>query len=526
MSQLFTSRLDVISKLTNEQGKPLIPLSWWPQALAALDDEPVRELVLWLLRQEGKCTFLAAAVASTILTIPNAYVLLVAGSEKQQKAVYHRKLRRPLERLMTHVGLDDLAHFTANGVEIAAMNSAVEVIAPNQSTAPGRTIKELYFDECRSISDDTFVTLAPSVIGSGGKMILASTAGRPAGFFYQITQHPTAQTVLIHTDRHENPHASQSVMGYLKARLGLLSPAAMSREIENQFAEDGQQFLSSSLIDARVDEYLVEWEGSEGEAFTFGDLSRKHDLTSVITLVRLPARHPEAQDHLIVASLRLWDPTQSPTGEVPFEDVRAHLADLPRRFPRLRKLLIDGGAEGGSVFPFCRQHPQLTLITEEFHATQESNRELWGALKARLESGTLSIPRHERLVLELKSLRQESTALGLSWRIVDSSKRLHRDVSLSLAGAYFAAGAPPIPLTLWCDGQSITSALPAPSDAVPEAQPVGTLPVAALGASGELNHIERALKRHGMYFPDDPPPPPPTLDEALRAIGEKYRQWR
>jgi hypothetical protein len=524
MSLVFRSRMDVISKLTGEHGKKLTPLSWWTPALRALDDRKTRELCLWLKRQEGKSTFVGACASSTILTKRNAYVLLVAGSEKQQKAIYHRKLRRPLERLMKQVGLDDLAHFTANGVEIPAMNSAVEVIAPNQGTAPGRTITELYFDECRSIPDDVFVTLAPSVIGSGGKMILASTAGRPAGFFYEICQHPTPETLLIHTDQHENPHASQSVFSYLKGRLGLLSPAALSREIDNQFAEDGQQFLSAALIDHAVDPYLVEWASSEGEAFAFGDLSRKRDLTSVVVLVRLPARVPEAQDHLTVASLKLWDPKTSPTGEVEFAEVRQHLADLAQRFPRLRRVLIDSGAEAGSVLPFCRQHPVLTLSAQEFHATQESNRELWGALKARLESGTLSLPRHHRLLLELKSLRQESTALGLSWRITDGSKKLHRDVSLALAGACFAAGSPPVPLTLWCSGTAITSAPATPELPTSAPQPVGTSRLPPVGR--EQSAIEVALRKTGFYFPGDTHHAPWNPDDPFEGISEKFARWK
>jgi hypothetical protein len=41
---------------------------------------------------------------------------------------------------------------------------------------------------------------------------------------------------------------------------------------------------------------------------------------------------------------------------------------------------------------------------------------------------------------ELRHLRQETFAFGSRWRITDGSKRLHRDVSLELAGAVYAAG--------------------------------------------------------------------------------------
>ena len=351
MTTLFASRLDVIKRLTGDHGGKLVPLCWWAQALAALDDQLTREVVLWLKRQQGKSTFVGGAAASTILTKPNSYVLLVAGSEKQQRAIYGRKLRRPLERLMKARKLDDLARFTDNGIEIPALNSALEVIAPNSATVPGRSVTELYLDECRSIPDDVFITLAPSVIGTGGKLILASTAGRPAGFFYEICQHPSPETLLIHATESNNPHASKSVLDYLKRRLGLLSPAAVAREIENQFAEDGQPFLSPDLIEAAVDPYVTESWSETAECVGFADLSRKRDLSSVVIVTRHASRRPEVADHLRVVSVKVWDPKRDTTGEVDFREVRAHLAALPRRFPHLRTLLIDGGAEGRERLP-------------------------------------------------------------------------------------------------------------------------------------------------------------------------------
>jgi hypothetical protein len=50
------------------------------------------------------------------------------------------------------------------------------------------------------------------------------------------------------------------------------------------------------------------------------------------------------------------------------------------------------------------------------------------------------MPRHERLLAELRGLKQESFAFGGKWRIIDSSRKYHRDVSLALAGACHAAG--------------------------------------------------------------------------------------
>ncbi len=77
-------------------------------------------------------------------------------------------------------------------------------------------------------------------------------------------------------------------------------------------------------------------------------------------------------------------------------------------------------------------------MTKGFSGTPENNMKLWGALAARLHARTLTIPWHERLIAELRGLRQQQFAFGSKWRVVDSSRKFHRDVSLTLAGACFA----------------------------------------------------------------------------------------
>jgi hypothetical protein len=220
----------------------------------------------------------------------------------------------------------------------------------------------------------------------------------------------------------------------------VLVPSAKRRELDNEFVEDNDSFLPATLIDAAIDDALGELPSSPLAAFAFYDLSRKRDLTSRVVVVREAAQRPEARDHLRVASLRLWDPRQSPTTEVDFAEVRADLAGLPGRFPRLEVVLVDEGSEAGSLLPFAKATAALTLKVRGFMASPESNASLWGAMAARLHSRTLSIPRHERLIAELRGLRQETFSFGSRWRVVDASRRLHRDVSLALAGACFAAG--------------------------------------------------------------------------------------
>jgi hypothetical protein len=167
------------------------------------------------------------------------------------------------------------------------------------------------------------------------------------------------------------------------------------------------------------------------------DLGRKRDLTSLVGVERIAPRRPEAADHLRVCGMLVWDPKRSPTGEVDFAEVRAALGALPVRCAKLAALVVDEGAEAGTVLPYLRAHPVLSALVQGFIGTPKSNLALWSALKGRFYGRTLSIPNHPRLLGELRGLQVEQFAF---WRVTDRSKRFHRDVSVSLAMAVWAAG--------------------------------------------------------------------------------------
>lgn len=203
------------------------------------------------------------------------------------------------------------------------------------------------------------------------------------------------------------------------------------------------------------------------EAYSAGDLAFKRDLLSVVTVVRERPRRPEASDHLVVREIWARDPKASATREIDFGEVRAYLGQLPQRFPALQGMWIEQGAEASSVLPWARQHPRLSLLVKPFIATADSNMAIWSALVARLNARTISIPRHDRLLSELRGLRAESFAFGSKWRVVDSSRKFHRDVSFSLALAVFAAGVADdyVPLTMTAVGPGGSETFGGESDA-------------------------------------------------------------
>ena len=434
------TRLEVVEALPGEFGQPITVLPWWRELLEALDDPALMLLIVLLTRQSGKSQSAFHMGASELLTRRNAFVLYVAAAEHQAGAVFERKLRAPFMALLKAQRIAPSAvRFTKRGVEVPSLGSALEIVPANAATTPGRSPTLLIFDEARDIPDNVFTALAPSVIGASGKVLIASTTGPPRGFLYDLCQQAASspETWLYRSAENLNPRANQDVLAFLRRKLGALFPAAMRRELEGEFADDGDELIAAPLIEGAIDDQLGEVPEHQGPAFAFLDLSRKRDLTSLVTVVRVDPRVPEAADHLLVASVMTWNPRHSPTGEVQFAEVRSALERLPRRFPNLQKIRVDEGAEAGSILPWARAHPTLSLRVEGFTGSVASNMDIWSALLARLNAGTLSIPRHQRLLAELRGLRRQEFAFGSKWRVVDASRKYHRDVSLSLAGAVF-----------------------------------------------------------------------------------------
>jgi hypothetical protein len=200
------TRAEVLSKLTNETGRPIVQLSWWARAWAAFDDPSVLQLLLLVVRQAGKSTFAAAVALVVLLTVEGSYIVFIAASEPQAQSIFARKFRRVLERLLRALGVDRReVLITKRSIEVPALGSKLEVLATNESTVPGRSVSLLILDEARDIPDDVYTALAPAVIGAGGKILVTSTAGHPKGFLYELVRTPQPETWIYRSTENENP---------------------------------------------------------------------------------------------------------------------------------------------------------------------------------------------------------------------------------------------------------------------------------------------------------------------------------
>src|SRR5262245_11401259 len=269
-SDVSMNRLVLAAQLTGEYGQALEICGWWREAFEALDNPAIKELLLSRPRQSGKTQCLAAMAITELFLRPSAHVVMAAASEQQAWAIFDRKIKKPLERMFQLRGVNaswrQHITMTKRGIQLST-GATLGVIATNEATSPGRSPTLLLLDEARDIPDEFYAALAPSAIGAGGKVVIASTAGPPYGFFYELVQHPLEGTWVHHASTNDNPQADRHMINFLERRLSVIMPAAARRELGNEFTDDGNEFLPAALIEAAVDEALGEvWE-SEAPAF-------------------------------------------------------------------------------------------------------------------------------------------------------------------------------------------------------------------------------------------------------------------
>jgi hypothetical protein len=259
LREKLLTRAELEPLLTNELGHPLVRLPWYVEADAGLDDPLVRLVALSARRQEGKTTYQTKAAIEALVLQPGSNTLMVAASEGQQQAIFLRKIRRPFEALLERLGVKrSAAIITKKSIELLELNSRVEVVATSEVTSPGRSVSLLIFDEARDIPDNVFLALSPSVLSTpGSKILVASTAGRPRGWFYELVRNPLPETRVVTSMGNSNPYADQRTLSFLEKQLARISPAAARRELGNEFVEDSESFLPEALIAAAIDDDLV-----------------------------------------------------------------------------------------------------------------------------------------------------------------------------------------------------------------------------------------------------------------------------
>jgi len=234
---------------------------------------------------------------------------------------------------------------------------------------------------------------------------------------------------MFRSDRKDlNKFASMENLDFMSKMLMKINPCYEKRFLSTEFAEIGDEFLPRQMVDDAIDYLLINKAESKGSCYAFLDLSLKRDLTSRVIV-------EAGKDTYTAINIQSFDPKDFSSKRIDFNAVKAMIENDFRDFG-IRKYFVDERAEAGELLGWCRTKGYRL---EPFNATVKTNMEIWGRLCELLGDGKLRIPNNRRLLAELYNLRIEEFSFGQSFRVTDASKKYHRDISMSLAGAAWTA---------------------------------------------------------------------------------------
>jgi phage terminase large subunit-like protein len=390
------------------------------------------------IRQSGKSTLLFLIMLYHLFNRQRFQAAVIASSKDTVKSIFRQKVSDVVNRSPK---LRADARILNESISVPRLMSHAELY-PSEAVGGliGRSLNMLLLDECCLIPDESIAAALPSVMAQeDGKVIAISSSWAPSGWFYESVV--AAEKVgkkdpsvfLFRSDSRElNPAASQENLDAMSKMLIRINPAYEKRFLSTEFAELGNEFLPRQVVDACIDYQLVNAATSKLPCYAFLDLSLKRDLTSRVVVAY---DRQKGQDKYTVQNINILDPKGFINRRVDFNAVKAMIEADHKSFS-IRKYLVDERAEAGELLQWARERG---FYLEPFNATVDRNMAIWGRLMELLSTQKLSIPFNRRLLSELYNLRVEEFSFGRSFRITDASRKLHRDVSMALAGAAWAA---------------------------------------------------------------------------------------
>lgn len=407
--------------LLNDRGRPVRPTTLTRDMVDAFENEDLHQALYVCPRRSGKSTGLAILASWQLLFREQSYTVWIAGTGDSASSIVGQKIATPLGRSIA--GLD--LNVSRNRIENRQIGAVLEVMAPSEIGAPGRTIDLLVLDEARHIPESVIETLMPSAMG--GRIFIISSAGRPSGWLYQSVMSPGERDhvrVFRSAEEINNPEFSSEFRDEERRRLarrGAIGDALFKREWESTFVEiSDNPFLNPADI-ARCSKKSVDDYDPALDRVTIGaDLSLRRDLTSLVAVAR------RADGKLRVLETEILDPKEFGVDGIPLELVSRRIELMARRYSA--RVFVDRWQAALMVDQLRRRGVKIRAVA----VTAQLNTQSFEALSEVVHEHRIEWVRQSRLEAELHALSYEETKAG-HVRVVDGDKRIHRDVSWALA---------------------------------------------------------------------------------------------
>ena len=445
---------------------------------AGLDLQPIIVTLINVTRQEGKTTAGMAYDLSTIFKMRNKHLGFVTAAEDQTARLIREnydnaiQANRKLAKRCRKVGME---------IVVPSTNSKFTGLATSSSSVTGSSFTHVRFDEARDVPNEVFAALLPSIFARNGwecpvpghyhvegledskrrtcpvcglhlvpwwgRLIATSSSGLQRDgedhWFAEMVEHilanPDPNMHVYKRDESTNPSVSHVARGVAE-RLGQLNSLRdlMEAEVHNKAYRKGEDFVSTSELNAILDRDLRASEGSAARCVGFLDTSLSQDLTSLVILADDPIDGvDEPWRRLVALRMDVWDPADTAAGLIDDEAIWRHLEDYLPLFPNLRVLGVDDHMQPWAIklVRRAKQKPWGRML-QSVNAWKDTESQIgWSLFEEAIRERRIRLLEIERVRKEIRGTKRTRKSDGTVIVTDRNRKKMHRDVTESVACA-------------------------------------------------------------------------------------------
>lgn len=361
-----------------------------------LDEDNERKVIV-AGRQCGKTTMMAWLALQEFTMYPNRRILIVAPTKRQAKN-FMRKLKAEIKHWLRNE--DEYGLKTVQKMRIEGQNGSwIQAVPALEETIRGLTIDSAFVDEAAFIEREIFTSvISPMLATTDGQFVLGSTPWGKSGYLYNKFENDEYwynQRVASM----ENPEIDARQVDEWRRDM---TSTEFEREVLGMFSEKKNAFFSNKDINR-----CLEWnaEHSDGENVIYPDREGRDcymgidpatggDDSAVITTVDSEGN---------VFDIKAFGNTTIPKLE---GEIRNLLKQTGRNY--ISGYMEENGIGEGTVHRFENEFSPI----EGFRTTLRSKESSYQKAKNLMQKDKVSIPDHERLQSQLRTIEYEMTERG------------------------------------------------------------------------------------------------------------------
>lgn len=363
-------------------------------------------------RQQGKSTIISHYAADFVIKNKNKSVLIISATERQALELFLKTLHYIQDNYKDQIKGRPTLHF------LELKNGSIIRSLPAGDTGEGvrgYTLDILLVDEASFISDFVFDALTPSLLTTGGQIILVSTPKGKQGYFWKSYNNPNFK--VFHINAEENiktrpiseswsEKQREDALAHFEREKASMTRNAYLQEYCGVFVEDLRQLFPDELIKKCQSQKRRTSISPVRTYFCGVDVARLGEDLSVFSIVdRTDRKHLFQVESISTSKTRINETTD--------EILRL---DLLYNF---KAIYVDDAGVGSGVFDYLLIHPRTkrkavainnsarSLDQDDEHTKKILKEDLYNNLLGMMERGEIELLDDDEIFLSLKSVQYE-----------------------------------------------------------------------------------------------------------------------